>query len=131
MTIEDLDCYGLNEAIYTAQGYSQKQHHGDLIWCKECDDSISNEYLFFPPDYSGKINKAWKLVEDMANKGYCVRVSTPFRLDEHYTVKVDKMGWGDPNPPPPGGWSDGDTVCIAICRIWLHWKEYLGESNEG
>ena len=103
----------LNEAIYTAKGYSKNRYLGDVLWCKECSDPISNEYLFFPPDYSNDLNEAWKLVTEMENEGYCVTIKTPFLDGDPYKVKVDKKGIDGYT------FECGETVTVSICKAWL------------
>lgn len=76
------------------------------------------------PNWPADIAAAWELVEEMSSAGYFVEVKTPWMPDKNndYLVTVDKQGWADHNPPPPGGNFYAPTAPLAICRAYLAWK---------
>jgi hypothetical protein len=94
-------------------------------WQRTHPEMCRNQHIVrreFWRKYAKDIAAAWELVEELYPAGYFARVSTPTDIGQPYTAKIDALGWGDNNPPSPGGWWSADTAPRAICLAWLEWK---------
>jgi hypothetical protein len=108
----------LNESIYVVQGYRNvfDSYCGETVW-KKGDDNGDEfaERMFFPLDYAGNLEHAWKLVKEMEKEGHCVTIRTPSTEGELYTVQTH---WG---------WNSGETVEVAICHAYLRFVNHRHE----
>ncbi len=82
------------------------------------------------PDYSGDISDAWELVDEVSRSKYFLKLSTPQNESGLWSVKIDLKGYGDSNPPSPGGFWLGTTAPLVISRAYLEWIKNRKSENE-
>lgn len=111
--------YKRNREYYSALCYKLEAYMADSALISE------KVPIWSPvPDFAaGPYENVFLLVEEIEQAGFFVKMVTPFNPGGLHEAKIDRQGWGDGNPPEPGGIWRGETLKLALCAAYIGWKE--------